>query len=430
MQVKQTNNKQHRRNQMKFNKWTLGLAAVGAVSLTSAARADETKISQLNTALSNTTISGYVDVAAQFTPQSGSTQPTLNGGNPATVLAPNYYYNSPANSINMNVVDIAIDHPQDESPWASGYHVEFFVGPVANAMGLNNDIRQAYVTLRTPVGNGIDWKIGVFDTIVGYESTTSGNNPNYSHSYGYNMEPTTHTGILAAYKATDWLSAQFGIADESYAGGGAYTANSTSGLYHPTFMWGPTLTAPDSFGWAKGATLSIATIITGGNTSENGGAQNVAGTPAPYNGAGAQTFYAGITLPTPVAALKFGASFDYLAAHDVAANAWDGALYSTYQFNDKLSLNLRGEYYDGKPLNASGAYYTGNPPFGTAVTGYQQAQELTATLQYALWANVLTRLEVRWDHVNHGDGYTTPNNNGVTTEQNAFMLAAQAIYTF
>ena len=34
-------------------------------------------------------------------------------------------------------------------------------------------LRQAYIALRTPLGNGIDWKIGVFDTIVGYESTTT-----------------------------------------------------------------------------------------------------------------------------------------------------------------------------------------------------------------------------------------------------------------
>ena len=33
-------------------------------------------------------------------------------------------------------------------------------------------IRQAYMTLRTPVGNGIDWKVGVWDTIIGYESTS------------------------------------------------------------------------------------------------------------------------------------------------------------------------------------------------------------------------------------------------------------------
>jgi Putative beta-barrel porin-2, OmpL-like. bbp2 len=397
---------------MKFNKWTLGLAAVGVVSLTSAVRADETKISQLNTALSNTTISGYVDVSAQFTPQS-------NG------ITPNYYYNQPGNSINLNVVDIAIDKPLDESPWASGYHVEFFVGPVAQAMGLNNDIRQAYVTLRTPVGNGIDWKIGIFDTIVGYESTTSGSNPNYTKSYGYNMEPTTHTGILGTYKICDTVSVVGGVADTAYAGGnsptggGSYTAAPNTALYRPTVMGGVNLTAPDSFGWAKGGTFSADIINTSGSTGGGNASPN-------NNGDGATTYYAGVTLPTPVAALKFGASFDYLNARDVSGNEWDGAIYSTYQFNDKLSLNLRAEYFDGKPLFNSGAYapFPAFPPN----TGNNEAQEVTATVQYALWANVLTRLEVRWDHSNStGFGYTTP---AGSQQQNAFLLAAQAIYTF
>jgi hypothetical protein len=403
---------------MKFNKWTLGLAAVGVVSLASATRADETpKISQMQTALSNTTISGYVDTAAVFTPNASA------GG------APNYYYGQPGNSINLNVVDIAIDHPEDESPWAAGYHVEFFVGPVGTAMGLNNDIRQAYITLRTPVGNGIDWKIGTFDTIVGYESTTTGNNPNYSHSYGYNMEPTTHTGILAAYKATDWLSAQFGVADDSYAGGGVYNANAAGNtganppgttpagqLYHPSFMWGPTLTAPDSFGWAKGATLSAATIITGGNLANNYSA----------SGGSAKTIYVGLTLPTPIAALTTGAAFDYLNAADVGQNEWVAGLYASYKFNDKLSLNLRGEYLDAKSQQASGAY--------TPVSaGPNEAYEFTATVQYALWANVLTRLEFRWDHSCHtgaGGYYSNTSTQEGLPQSDAFMLAAQAVYQF
>ena len=393
---------------MKFNKWTLGLAAVGVVSLASAARADETKISQVQTALSNTTISGYVDTSVQFNPNGSS------GG------TPNYYYNSAPNAINLNAVDIAIDKPMDESPWASGYHVEFMLGNQASTMGLPNNIRQAYIALRTPVGNGIDWKVGLFDTIVGYESTTTYNNPNYSHSYGYNMEPTTHAGILGNYKATDWISCQFGIADASYAGSGAYSANpyagsnQTAGLYHPTFMWGPTLTAPDSFGWAKGATLSIATIISGHNLDNNGGSD--------AGGQGARTYYAGLTLPTPIAALKFGAAFDYLTACDVPDNSWDAALYSTYQFNDKLSLNLRGEYLSAQPYQYAGAY-------DTVSDGYNQAYELTATLQYALWANVLTRLEFRWDHSNH-DGAGVYTSNTGNSQSDAFMLAAQAVYQF
>jgi len=412
---------------MKFNKWTLGLAAVGVVSLTSAARADETKISQLNTALSNTTISGYVDVSAQFNPNGGAGGAPAEGG--PNSFSPNYYYNQPANSINLNVVDIAIDKPLDESPWASGYHVEFWVGALGQQLGVGNDIRQAYITLRTPVGNGIDWKVGVFDTIVGYESNTTYNNPNYSHSFGFNIEPTTHTGILASYKATDWLSAQFGVADQSYAGSGSYTAaaggnpGNTAGLYHPTFMWGPTLTAPDSFGWAKGATLSVATIITGSNTSGN---YSSAG------GGGGKTIYAGLTLPTPIAALKFGAAFDYLNAADAPANTWVGAVYSTYQFNDKLSLNLRAEYmnagYDENYLDGS---VNGGATAYTGTETTNESQELTATVQYALWANVLTRLEFRWDHTNFsspGSGAYVSNTGN--QQQNAFMLAAQAVYQF
>jgi hypothetical protein len=373
---------------MKFNKWTLGLAAVGVVSLTSAAYADETKVSQLNTALSNTTISGYVDVAAQFNPG--------NGG--ADSAGPNYNFNSPDNSINLNVVDIAIDKPLDESPWASGYHVEFWVGPNGDALGVGDDIRQAYIALRTPIGNGIDWKIGIWDTIIGYEGTTSGNNPNYSRSFGYNMEPTTHTGIQGTYKFSDVISVTAGLADTSFDG--AYFANANGapaspGLYLPTVMGLVTLTAPDNFGWAKGATLS-------------GGVINTSG------GDGATSWYAGATLPTPVAALKLGAAFDYENAR-AGFNQYDLAGYGTYQFNDKTSFNLRAEYNEFAGEDAA-------------------QEEITATVQYNLWANVLTRVEVRWDHVDHSQGnddvFQSHGSDGGTFMRDAFLLAAQAIYTF
>ncbi len=49
------------------------------------------------------------------------------------------------------------------------------------------------MALRAPIGNGLDFKVGAFDTIIGYESVEAGTNPNYTHSYGFNIEPTTHT---------------------------------------------------------------------------------------------------------------------------------------------------------------------------------------------------------------------------------------------
>jgi len=105
---------------MKFNKWTVGLAAVGVVSLASAVRADEAKMSQLQTALSNTTISGYVDVAAQY--NTGNQH--LFGTVPAGTGLNNLSAPSKVDAFSLNDVDVAIDKPEDESPWASGYHVD------------------------------------------------------------------------------------------------------------------------------------------------------------------------------------------------------------------------------------------------------------------------------------------------------------------
>jgi len=172
---------------MKFNKWTLGLAAVGAVSMASAVRADEAKLSQVNTALSSTTLSGYVDVAVQYNPGNinyGAANATPAAYGTIAGLAGNA--NGTVDGFSMNDVDIALDKPLDDSPWASGYHVDINAGQDAlfAIAGGSVGVRQAYVALRTPVGNGIDWKIGAFDGVTGYESNTMYSNPNYTHSYG------------------------------------------------------------------------------------------------------------------------------------------------------------------------------------------------------------------------------------------------------
>ena len=171
---------------MKFNKWTMGLAAVGAVSLASVAKAEEHAVM---TSLANTTISGYVDTSVQW-----------NWGSPKSV-APAYAFSSgKADGFNLNVVKLTLEKPLDESEWAAGYRADLLFGPdavgwnpSANSTDPGSDfaIKQAYVALRVPVGgNGIDLKIGTFDTIIGYEVFEAGNNPNFTRSYGYSIEPT------------------------------------------------------------------------------------------------------------------------------------------------------------------------------------------------------------------------------------------------
>ncbi len=408
---------------MKFNKWTLGLAAVGVVSLASAARADETNM--VMTALSTTSLSGYVDVAATWRPGTDS-GPANRGGNlPAYAFSKN-------DGFSLNAVDIALDKPQDESPWAAGYHVELMFGPdatPASGGSTTANIRQAYVTLRTPVGNGIDWKVGVFDTIIGYESTSDPLNPNYTRSYGYSIEPTTHTGVLATYKVNDVLALSAGVADSSNIATGTPAINGTSTFEsQKTYLGLITLTAPDSFGPMKGATLTMGAI----NSVDS--AVSGAGTRSDY--------YAGLTLPTPSSKVKFGAAFDYLNFNNNGGgnhddSIWVAGLYSTISPTDKLSFNFRGEVVDATqigsalgspnplPSPVNDAYYAGGFYAG------HYAGELTATVQYKLWANVLSRVEFRWDHVDgNAFGYNSTAGGGLPIKENDFLLALNLIYQF
>ena len=176
---------------MKFNKWTLGLAAVGAVSLTSVAQAEEKLVLGSQAELTSTTISGYVSTSVHWDLGNDSDLANTRG----------YSYSAgKGDGFNLDVVDITLEKALDESEWASGYKAEMWFGPDARAIGsqvagaADGDVavKQAYVALRTPLGNGIDWKVGVFDTIIGYESSNAGDNPNYSRSWGYTIEPTQH----------------------------------------------------------------------------------------------------------------------------------------------------------------------------------------------------------------------------------------------
>jgi len=416
---------------MKFNKWTLGLAAVGLVSLNSAANADDAAAapapSTVLTALSSTTLSGYVDTSAQW---------NLGTGNK---FSPNYFAGgeSKADGFNLNVVDLALDKPLDESEWAAGYHVELWMGPDAAALGttsilVNNNsgpsdfaVRQAYVTLRTPIGNGIDWKIGVWDTIIGYESLTSYNNPNYSHSYGFTIEPTSHTGIQGTYKVSDLINVTAGVANTFGPSINEKAQGPTQGALtmpesYKTYMVSLGLTAPASWGWIGGSTLSAGVI----NGYNSGAGQ--------FTGLGQTSFYVGATVNTPLSALKLGASLDYLTVRDwnlageggTDGTAWAGDLYASYQATEKLSLNLRGEFADD----------SADILVDETAIGLDRAKiwALTADAQYDLWKNVVSRVEFRWDHGDNGRFFGAANSSSATTptRKNAEMIAAQIIYKF
>jgi hypothetical protein len=413
---------------MKINKWTLGLAALGLVSFTPAVLAQTAapQNTPLLTSLSATTISGYVDTSAVWNPGTGNANP-----------APYAFNAGKQDGFNVDQVDIKLSKPIEEGKWSAGYVAELNYGPDAKAIdnGISAGtstypIRQAYVDLGIPLGNGLELKLGRWDNIIGYETSDAMNNPNWTRSYGYSFEPTEHTGLLASYKFADWIGVQAGVADTltttginnrtATAATAGYPAESKKAVVSLL-----TLTAPDSWGFLKGSALY-------GGFDHGQGAFSHDQT----------EWYAGATINTPVKDLTLGASWDSIEHTDVAgvdAGYFQAiAGYVSYKLTDKATINGRAEWANGNPLGAAAdannlGFYAG----GTPANPLNKVFALTGTFQYDLWANVLARLEVRWDH-NAGSGpggfggtavygAGTPVTDG---KLNEILIAANVIYKF
>jgi len=395
---------------MNCNAWTVALAGAGMVSLRAAAWADE-KPSALLTEVTPTTLSGYVDTSAQW---------NFGTGNANT--PPYAFSTGKADGFNLNVVKLTLDKPADlKEDWGAGYKVDMIFGPDANLLATQSSgnladvgIKQAYVALHAPVGNGLDFKIGVWDTIIGYEVTESINNPNYTRSYGYTIEPPTHTGIQAGYQFWEGLSAIVGVADTfgPKINERAFPARAES---YKTYLGSFTLTVPERWGFLAGATLT-GCVINGFNSGANVGA-----------GADQTSWYIGGTINTPLKGLKVGAAYDYagLSAQSLSGANYANAvaLYASYQATEKLSLHARGEYASSDAVTA--------PPVKAPILGASEVVAATATLQYDLWKNVLSRIEFRWDHAASGSlAYGGEAFGAAPTKKDSFILLANVSYKF
>jgi hypothetical protein len=153
--------------------------------------------------------------------------------------------------------------------------------------------------------------------------------------------------------------------------------------------------------------------------------------------------YVGATVATPVVGLRCGAAWDLLNVNTsvggvkAESDMWSLALYASYQATEKLSLHARAEYISGdvdQPGGYTAATSVASPiPLGTLAGDVfnNGIYAVTATVQYDLWKNVLSRLEFRWDHAEHGNSFGSIQlPTGTASAENAFMLAANVIYKF
>ena len=138
-----------------------------------------------------------------------------------------------------------------------------------------------------------------------------------------------------------------------------------------------------------------------------------------FNNSETTSLYLGATMTTGLEGLSLGAAVDYRddGPNAVAANnyAWTAALYASFGVTEKLKLNGRLDYGKG----TDGTWYTSG-------NNENSLGSLTVTADYSLWANVVTRAEVRWDHNLGGDD----NYHGTDQDKDAVTLAANFVYKF
>jgi hypothetical protein len=251
--------------------------------------------------------------------------------------------------------------------------------------------------------------------------TDAPSNPNFTRSYGYTIEPTTHTGVQANYQVTESLAVAAAIADTygpTINQRNFLVTNGHSAESYKTYMASVTFTAPTNWGVLGGSTLT-GCIINGFNS----GSVLNNGTVADQT-----SFYVGGTINTPVSGLKVGVAYDYagvsgqpltstVSPHSGYANAT--GLYVSYQATEKLTLYGRGEYASSSGTGTASPFLA------------SQIFETTFTAQYDLWKNVLSRVEFRWDHAADGTSpYGGTTTSSVGGKKNSYILLADVAYKF
>lgn len=402
---------------MKISKWTKMLLSAGVVSLPAVMLADDqpAQPATVLTALSSTTLSGYVDTTAIWKFGTG------NANMPGRV----YDGSDVQDGFNLNVVSLTLDKPLDKSDWSAGYHVQMLMGPgaakrgtglIASSSTTEFAFNEAYVNLHAPIGNGLEIHVGQFGTFNGYEAYDAYKNPNWSRSYGFFDETSAHTGVAAFYTVSSCLTVQGGVGNtgpfNSQVDARAHTESAKA------YLGMITLTAPDSWGWAKGASVS-AGVVNGPNASNN---QHVT------------QAYVGGTTPLPISSLSVGAAFDYdwgIGQYATGVLTTEGgyahaeALYLLWQATDKLKINTRLDH----TMSTAGFYYLSTSEAGPDLSA-NQLGSLTVTADYSLWKNVDSRLEFRWDRALDGNRPFGGTVAGEPDQKNALSLALNICYIF
>ncbi len=312
-------------------------------------------------------------------------------------------------------------------------------------------LEQAYVDIRAPVGNGWDFKVGKFVTILGYEVIERPANMNITYGQLWqNAFPLTYIGVLSSYRFDDYLDAKLGVVNGSNSDNNTTVNGNSDGV---ALLAALNVTAPGgNANWSNNFQYSTALE---NNTSYQNNGQPTSSSPVDNSGVAANGFavvynswgnwapkFANDKLLLAFDSALGNASWSSIQNITVNTTWYGAAVYAKYQFNDWFSLASRADYLGSNnagKFGTTGAISTSTadnsfPTFSEGHVTGNNYWSYTITSAFNVIDNLLIRAEYRLDW---GTGITssqvTPNSNAVSGVQSGgpcHYAGAEIVYSF
>jgi hypothetical protein len=354
---------------------------------------------------------------------------------------------------NLYAVKIALEKAlTSENKAQAGFRTDVMIGEDANYLinrGTTNNItnnnqnsnslflEQAYVSIRAPVGNGWDFKVGKFVSILGYEVIERPANMNVTYGLLWQQMPLYYTGVLSSYKFDDYLDAKLGVVNGSQTDNNTTTSGGGDGC---AVLAALNVTAPGgNANWSNNFQYSSnndnqtyqSTTASSTSTAEENNSSGT-GYTFIYNSWGNWApKFANDKLLFAFNALLGTASTNNNNPSQPGTTWFGAGAYAKYQFNDWFSLCSRGEYLGGN--NPEKLYNTTQPNTDTLALW-----EYTLTAGFNVIDNLLIRAEYRLDwgnsSVNNLQTGSSTTRAGTTSANSssgpAHYAGAEVVYSF
>jgi Putative beta-barrel porin-2, OmpL-like. bbp2 len=347
-------------------------------------------------------ISGFLDSAYNWSSNYPSKPPDISGR----------VFNKDYNQVQFNNFNLTLDKP--EKDWGVGFHVSGMFGREAaelrestlwgtslHAVEPSAELFESYVTTTIPVGEGLQFKGGLFVTPLGMEIISQPGSYNFNISNSFNFFfgiPFRHLGGIFTYPVLKTLSVTGGLVT------GWDNPRDNNGS--PSFLGTVNFTPSDAFGF-------VSSIVAGPEQTRNTHNQ--------------RTSWNNVATIKPMDPLTLLLEYTFGTEHQALtptgnrnAQWYNFAAVGSWDWTDRFSTALRGELFLDEGASRTQGLGATKPIINVSLG------EFTLTGTYKFTKMLLGRLEVRQDFANRA----VFKKGSSSADANQTTMAVQMLYQY